>query len=78
MSRANLLLVLAAVAGLGFAAYAAFTAWTGLAGVEMSPHGWAALALGSILSLAVAGGLMMLVFHSSRHGHDDVDQDGPR
>ncbi len=37
----------------------------------MSIHGWIALALGTILSLAVGGGLMALVFHSSRGGYDD-------
>lgn len=37
----------------------------------MSIHGWIALALGTLLSLLVGGGLMALVFHSARHGYDD-------
>jgi hypothetical protein len=37
----------------------------------MSIHGWIALTLGTILSLAVGGGLMALVFHSARRGYDD-------
>lgn len=37
----------------------------------MSVHGWIALTLGTVLSLAVGGGLMALVFHSARQGYDD-------
>jgi hypothetical protein len=37
----------------------------------MSIHGWIALTLGTVLSLALGGGLMALVFHSARRGYDD-------
>lgn len=37
----------------------------------MSIHGWIALILGTLLSLALGGGLMALVFHSARKGYDD-------
>jgi hypothetical protein len=37
----------------------------------MSIHGWLALFLGTLFSLAVGGGLMALVFHSARKGYDD-------
>lgn len=37
----------------------------------MSLHLWIALGLGTVLSLLVGGGLMALVFYSSRHGYDD-------
>ena len=37
----------------------------------MSMHGWIALTIGTVLSLAVGGGLMALVFHSARQGYDD-------
>jgi hypothetical protein len=37
----------------------------------MSTHGWIALILGTLLSLALGGGLMALVFHSARKGYDD-------
>jgi hypothetical protein len=37
----------------------------------MSIHGWIALTLGTLLSLAVGGGLMALVFYSARKGYDD-------
>ena len=34
--------------------------------------GWFAIAGGVLFSLAVGGGLMALVFYSSRHGYDDL------
>lgn len=37
----------------------------------MSIHGWIALTLGTLFSLAVGGGLMALVFYSARKGYDD-------
>jgi hypothetical protein len=37
----------------------------------MSIHGWIALTLGTVLSLAVGGGLMALVFYSANKGFDD-------
>ncbi len=44
----------------------------------MSVHGWVALTLGTLLSLAVGGGLMALVFHSARKGYDDrIEIDRP-
>ena len=52
--------------------------WTGVTGwnlesdVEMSGHGYAAMAIGIVASLAVGIGLMTLVFYSSRKGYDDA------
>jgi hypothetical protein len=37
----------------------------------MSIHGWMALGLCTVLSLAIGGGLMALVFHSAHKGYDD-------
>lgn len=37
----------------------------------ISMHGWIALGLGTVLSLALGFGLMWLSFYSSRHGYDD-------
>ena len=48
--------------------------WTSLAGVEISFHGYLAMALGAILMLALGIGLMALVSYSARHGHDDNSQ----
>lgn len=56
---------------LALAAYVAVSVWTGLGEVEMSGAGIAALILGSLFTLALGGGLMFLVFNSSRRGHDD-------
>ena len=41
----------------------------------MSAHGWIALILGVVLCLLLGGGLMALVFFSSRRGYDDMDND---
>lgn len=41
----------------------------------MSGHGWFALILGVVISLALGAGLMALVFFSSRRGYDDIDSD---
>ncbi len=57
----------------GFLAWAAWYglhAWNRLAGVQISPAGWIFMALGALFTLAVGGGLMALVFYSSRHHYD--------
>jgi Na+/citrate or Na+/malate symporter len=38
---------------------------------HMTIHGWIALTLGVVVSLAVGVGLMALVFFSARRGYDD-------
>lgn len=54
--------------------------WVGVVGwnlesdVEMSGHGYAAMAIGVVASFAVGIGLMALAFHSSRTGHDEEAQ----
>lgn len=46
---------------------------------NISLHGWIALTLGVVLSLALGGGLMALSFYSSRRGFDDrVEWEEPR
>lgn len=42
---------------------------------EISGHGWFAMILGVVFSLAIGGGLMALVFFSSRRGYDDIDRE---
>ena len=57
----------------GFLAVAvlyAIHAWMALSGVAMSGAGWLFLILGAVFTLAVGGGLMALVFYSSRHDYD--------
>ena len=51
-----------------FAAYA----WTHLGGDPIPAYGYVAIAGGVVISLVVGGGLMALVFYSSRHGYDDL------
>ncbi len=51
--------------------------WWSLSDVDISLHGLLALTLGSVLSLALGGGLMFLVFYSNRRGHDDEHHRGP-
>ena len=45
--------------------------WTTFEEVQFGGHGFIALALGVVLSLALGIGLMFLVFYSNRRGHDD-------
>lgn len=61
-----ILVLLLAVAGT-WAGYA----WNELGDVQMTGHGWAAMALGILFSLVVGIGLMGLVFYSSRKGYDE-------
>ena len=62
------------VALLGAAIYLAWWVWTstGSDGPVISGHGVAAIVLGVIGSLVLGGGLMALVFLSSRRGYDDA------
>jgi len=39
-------------------------------GTEMSVRGYVAMALGTLITLALGGGLMALMFYSNRHGRD--------
>ena len=44
----------------------------------MSVHGWIALMLCTVGTLALGGGLMALVFHSANKGYDDrIEVDVP-
>jgi len=55
----------------GAAGWAAYV-WISVNEVELGLHGYAALALGVVLSLGLGVGLMSLVFYSSRKGRDDI------
>jgi len=46
-------------------------AWTAI-DAKMSIHGWIALTLGVVVTMAVGVGLMALVFFSARRGYDDA------
>ncbi len=45
--------------------------WNHLGDAEMDTEGYVALVAGAVIALVVGGGLMGLVFYSSRHGYDD-------
>jgi len=55
---------------LAFAVVGAVDAFRGV-GLQMGVHGWIALGLGVVLSLALGIGLMSLTFFSARNGFDD-------
>ena len=44
--------------------------WTALGDTQISTTGWVFLALGTIVTLVVGGGLMALLFYSSRKNFD--------
>ncbi|MFQ5347386.1 MAG: hypothetical protein ACE5ED_06035 [Rhodothalassiaceae bacterium] len=44
----------------------------GLEGVSLGFHGTLALVLGIVFTLLLGGGLMFLLFHSARSGHDEI------
>ncbi len=46
--------------------------WTSTNDVPMSKESWIALGLGTVFSLPIGCGLMVLMFYSSRHGHDEA------
>jgi hypothetical protein len=66
-------LVVFFAAFLGVAALYSWHVWSSMPDVEIGVSGWIALVLGSVLTIAVGGGLMFLVFYSARHGYDDQD-----
>ncbi len=73
-------IIIGAVALLLLAGVLIFTtgSYAGLVGAGMSMRGIAALVIGSLLTLAIGGGLMALLFYSARKGYDDQVQDFTR
>lgn len=62
---------LIALAGfLAGAIYYAAHVWNSLPGVPIPPIGWVFMGLGAFFTLLVGGGLMALLFYSSRKGRD--------
>lgn len=54
------------LAGIYYAVYA----WNALAGTAIPAAGWIFLGLGAFFTILVGGGLMGLLFYSSRKGKD--------
>ncbi|MEQ8398102.1 hypothetical protein [Thalassobaculum sp.] len=76
-SLGAVLLLLAVLGGvLAVAVALVVSTWSG--GAEISGHGYAAMAIGVLFTVALGGGLMALVFYSHRHGYDDsvASEDG--
>jgi len=76
--RPALLLIAVLGAILVTAVVMAVDVWSGAGDTGMSVHGYIAMALGVVATLALGGGLMALVFFSNRRGYDDAaagDQD---
>jgi hypothetical protein len=48
------------------------SAFVQMSGDPIPLYGYVAIAGGVLISLAVGGGLMALVFYSNRHGYDDL------
>jgi hypothetical protein len=67
------LIIIALFALLGVSVWFAGAAWERFGGEPMPFYGYVAIVGGVLFSLLVGGSLMGLVFYSSRHGYDDVD-----
>jgi hypothetical protein len=72
MSLMRALLVIALFALLALAVWFAAAAWAHLGGDAIPFYGYVAIVGGVLFSLLIGGGLMALVFYSSRHGYDDL------
>ena len=65
------LIVIALMGLLGGSLFYAYGIWTALGAADMPAWMYLAMAGGVIFSLLVGGGLMGLMFYSSRAGYDD-------
>jgi hypothetical protein len=70
------LMYLALFGILALAAWFAASTFVHFSGESIPVYGYVAIAGGVVMSLLVGGGLMALVFYSSRHGYDDLGGDG--
>lgn len=69
-AMAKLIIFVPLIALLAAALWFAASAWVHLSG-DIPLYGYLAIAGGVLFSLAIGGGLMALVFYSSRHGYDE-------
>lgn len=63
---------------LGLAIWFAMSSFVHIGGDAIPLYGYIAIGGGVVVSLLVGGGLMALVFYSSRHGYDDDASGKPR
>lgn len=73
MSSMRALLIIVLFALLALAVWFAVAAWEHLGGDAIPFYGYVAIVGGVLFSLLIGGGLMALVFYSSRHGYDDLN-----
>ena len=73
VTRSTLLVCITALVLLLVAGWGVVAMWRDL-GVSMSIHGWIAYGLGGLGSIALSAVLFWLLFHSARHGHDDIER----
>ncbi len=73
MSRGTLLVIVPLAIFLVAALYTSYHMWVSIGGgTGMNGHGVAALIIGGIGTVVLGGGLMALMFFSSRRGYDDA------
>ncbi len=72
IGRMRTLILLGLFALLVASVWFAGAAWERFSGEAMPLYGYLAIAGGVLFSLGIGGGLMALVFYSSRHGYDDL------
>ena len=70
LSRGGWLALVVLLAFLGASIWYAVYSWNAIGVAHMSTFGWFALIAGSFITVAVGGGLMALVFYSSRNNYD--------
>jgi hypothetical protein len=70
MKQAFILAVVLVPLLIGATAISIWT-WGQVGDTQIGTQGYVALALGVIATLVIGGGLMWLVFYSSRHGYDE-------
>jgi hypothetical protein len=70
LSAAGWITIIVLVGLLGWAIWYAIGAWSAMRAVHMSVLGWVFLSAGAIVTFLLGGGLMALVFYSSRHDMD--------
>ena len=66
------------LAVLAFSLWYAARTWISIQGPPMPATGYVAMTLGVVFSLVVGGGLMALLFYSSRHGYDERASELPQ
>ncbi len=70
LSRGGWLALAILIGFLAVSIWYAVYAWGAIGQTQMSAFGWFALIAGSLVTVAVGGGLMALIFYSSRHDYD--------